>query len=250
MSHRKNKKKELFRSKKTPTEITERQHFLECDNCETKPAQFHCKTCQGHLCDDCRKIHETKRLTQGHVIILLSDYIADPVGCHQEEEDQCACKIRQRLKAERKEINAYWLPLLEQMQDEEKKKQSRISRKVEKIKDKVEEHFDNIIDKFTKLKDESIKQLEEDAENASDAIEKTIDEIEDKIELLGDRDSEIKDYLSEEDEDMHEGMCMPNKEGRLIPKRVSYEVHKFCPGSLDASCLLQVFGDQPSVAWQ
>lgn len=163
---------------------------MECDNCETKPAQFHCKTCQGHLCDDCRKIHETKRLTQGHVIILLSDYIADPVGCHQEEEDQCACKIRQRLKAERKEIDAYWLPLLEQMRDEERKKQSRISRKVENIKDKVEEHFDNIIDKFTELKNDSIIKLEEDAENASDAIEKTTDEKEDKIELLGNRDRE------------------------------------------------------------
>lgn len=216
---------------------------MECDNCETKPAQFHCKTCQGHLCDDCRKIHETKRLTQGHVVILLSDYIADPVGCHQEEHDQCACKIKQRLKAERKEIDAYWLPLLEQMRDDEKKKQSRISRKVEKIKDKVEEHFDNIIDKFTELKNESLIKLEEDAENASDAIDKTIDEIEDKIELLGDRDSEIEDYLSEEYEDM----CMSNKEERLIPKRVSYEVHKVCPGSLDTSYLLQVFGNPPSI---
>lgn len=177
----------------------------------------------------------------------MSDYVADPVECHQEEEDQCACKIRQRLKAERKEIDAYWLPLLEQMRDEERKKQSRISRKVENIKDKVEEHFDNIIDKFTELKDESIKKLEEDAENASDAIEKTIDEIEDKIELLGDRDSEIEDYLSEEYEDMQEGMCMSNKEEKLIPKRVSCEVHKFCPGSLDTSYLLQVFGNPPSI---
>lgn len=220
---------------------------MECDNCETKPAQFHCKTCQGHLCDDCRKIHETKRLTQGHVVILLSDYVADPVGCHQEEEDQCACKIKQRLKAERKEIDAYWLPLLEQMRDEERNKQSRLSGNAESIKYKVEEHFDNIIDKFTELKNNSIIKLEEDAENASDAFEKTIDEIEDKIELLGDRDSEIEDYLSEEYEDMHEGMCMSNKEDRLIPKRVSYEVHKFCPGSLDTSYLLQVFGNPPSI---
>lgn len=100
------------------------------------------------------------------------------------------------------------------------------------------------------MKDESIKKLEEDAENASDAIDKTIDEIEDIIELLVNRDKEIEDYLDEKYEDMHEGMCMPNKEGRLIPKRVSYEVHKFCPGNLDASCLLQVFGAQPSVTWQ
>lgn len=224
---------------------------MECDNCETKPAQFHCKTCQGHLCDDCRKIHETKRLTQGHVVILLSDYVADPAaGCHQEEQDQCACKIKQRLKAERKEIDAYWLSLLEQMRDEERKKQSRISRKVENIKDKVEEHFYEIVDKLTELKNEWVLKLEKDAENASDAIEKTIDEIEDKKELLGNRDREIEDYLSEEYEDMHEGMCMPNKEEMLIPKRVSYEVHKFCPGSLDASCLLQLFGNQPSITWQ
>lgn len=100
------------------------------------------------------------------------------------------------------------------------------------------------------MKNESLIKLEEDEENASDAIDKTIDEIEDKIELLGNRDREIEDYLDEEYEDMHEGMCMPNKEGRLIPKRVSYEVHKFCPGSLDASCLLQVFGDRPYVTWQ
>lgn len=250
MSHRKNKKKGLYRSGKTTTETTEGQHFLECDNCETKPAQFHCKTCQGHLCDDCRKIHETKRLTKDHSVILLSDYKSDPVKCHQEENDQCACKIKQRLKAERKEIGSYWLPLLEQMQDEERKKQSRISRKVENIKDKVEEHFDKIIDKFTELKNESIIKLEEDAENASDAIEKTLDEIEDRIELLENRDREIEDYLDEEYENMHEDMCMSNKEERLTPKRVSYEVHKFCPGSLDTSCLLRVFGNLPSITWQ
>lgn len=181
---------------------------------------------------------------------MLSDYIADPVGCHQEEEDQCACKIKQRLKAERKEIDAYWLPLLEQMRDEERKKQSRISRKVEKIKDKVEEHFYEIVDKLTELKNEWVLKLEKDAEYASDAIDKTIDEIEHRIELLVNRDREIEDYLDEEYEDMHEAMCMPNKEERLIPKRVSYEVHKFCPGSLDASCLLQLFGNQPSITWQ
>lgn len=136
------------------------------------------------------------------------------------------------------------------MQDEERKKQSRISRKVENIKDKGEEHFDKIIDKFTELKNESIIKLEEDAENASDAIEKTLDEIEDRIELLENRDREIEDYLDEEYENMHEDMCMSNKEERLIPKRVSYEVHKFCSGSLDTSCLLRVFGKLPSITWQ
>lgn len=182
---------------------------------------------------------------------MLSDYKSDPVGCHQEEEkDQCACKIKQRLKAERKEIGSYWLPLLEQMRDEERKKQSRISRKVENIKDKVEEHFDKIIDKFTELKNESIIKLEKDAENASDAIEKTIDEVEDRIELLENRDREIEDYLDEEYENLHENMCVTNTEERLIPKRVSYEVHKFCPGNLDTSCLQRVFGDLPSITWQ
>lgn len=88
------------------------------------------------------------------------------------------------------------------------------------------------------LKDELINKLEEDVENVLDVIEKIIDEIEDKIELLGDWDSEIEDYLSEEYEDMYEGMCMLNKEGRLILKCVFYEVYKFCFGSLDVSCLL------------
>lgn len=75
-------------------------------------------------------------------------------------------------------------------------------------------------------------------ENVLDVIEKIIDEIEDKKELLGNWDREIEDYLSEEYEDMYEGMCMLNKEEMLILKCVFYEVYKFCFGSLDVSCLL------------
>lgn len=195
-------------------------------------------------------MHETKRLTQGHAVILLSDYIADPVGCHQVENDQCACKIKQRLKAEKTEIYSYWLPLLEQMQDEEENKKIRISRKAESIKYKVEEHFDELIDKLTELKNEWVVKLKEDAENASDAIDNTIDEIKDRVRLLRNRDREIKDYLDEEYENMHESMCMTNKEETLIPKRLSFEIHKFCPGNLGTSCLLKVFGKQPSITWK
>lgn len=75
-------------------------------------------------------------------------------------------------------------------------------------------------------------------ENVLDVIEKIIDEIEDKKELLGNWDREIEDYLSEEYEDMYEGMCMLNKEEMLILKCVLYEIYKFCFGSLDVSCLL------------
>lgn len=88
------------------------------------------------------------------------------------------------------------------------------------------------------LKNELFIKLEEDEENVLDVIDKIIDEIEDKIELFGNWDREIEDYLDEEYEDMYEGMCMLNKEGRLILKCVFYEVYKFCFGSLDVSCLL------------
>lgn len=49
-------------------------HSFECDNCEKRTADYHCKTCYGHLCKDCKMVHESKRLTRGHSVILLSEY--------------------------------------------------------------------------------------------------------------------------------------------------------------------------------
>lgn len=40
------------------------QHYLECENCEENPAIFMCKTCPGHLCENCKTEHEMKKNDQ------------------------------------------------------------------------------------------------------------------------------------------------------------------------------------------
>lgn len=51
---------------------TSAQHYLECEDCEERPSIFLCKTCSGHLCKTCRNDHERKKLTRGHVVVLLT----------------------------------------------------------------------------------------------------------------------------------------------------------------------------------
>lgn len=96
-------------------------HSFECDNCEKKAADYHCKTCYGHLCKDCKMIHESKRLTRGHSVILLSEYY----GRNDVKKDQCTpCNIRRKLKEEMEKIEDYWLPIFEQSQEEEEIKRN------------------------------------------------------------------------------------------------------------------------------
>lgn len=46
------------------------QHYLECENCEENPAKFVCKTCPGHLCENCKSEHVKKKIGKKTVATL------------------------------------------------------------------------------------------------------------------------------------------------------------------------------------
>lgn len=72
------------------------QHFQECDNCEENPADFLCKTCPGHLCENCRIEHRKKKMTRSHEIISLisnNENMVDMLYCveHTKRRLECYC---------------------------------------------------------------------------------------------------------------------------------------------------------------
>lgn len=75
---------------------TSAQHYLECENCEENPAMFLCKTCPGHLCENCRSEHEHKKITRNHNIISISSNNEDVVELlfctdHTKKKLECYC---------------------------------------------------------------------------------------------------------------------------------------------------------------
>lgn len=218
-------------------------HSFECDNCENGAAHYHCKTCDGHLCKDCKMTHESKRLTRGHTVILLSEY-SEGNGV---KKDQCTYEIRGKFKEEKEEIEDYLLPFFKGSQEEGEKTKKFLSDKVSQVKHKIEEHYSKIVERFESLKNKAIAQLEEEEKEASMGIDKTINEMKSNISLLASRVNTANDFL-ENNEDLHENMCNEIKEEKVTPKQFPYiRVNEFLPGNLNPCCLQQVFGKLPSV---
>lgn len=219
-------------------------HSFECDNCEKRAADYHCKTCYGHLCKDCKMAHESKRLTRGHSVILLSEYS----GGNDVKKDQCTpCDIRRKLKEEMENIEEYLLPVFKQSQVEEEKKKKSLSGNVHQVKHEMEEQYGKLFKRFADLKNKATAQLEEEEGQALFAIDKTIEEMKNTVCLLDSRVKKLKDYL-EDDENLPQNMCNEINEENLTLKRFTdIRVNPFFPGNLDTCCLQHVFGNLPTV---
>lgn len=220
-------------------------HSLECDNCEKGAAHYHCKTCHGHLCKDCKMNHESKRLTRGHTVILLSEYSEG----NDVKKEQCTrCDIRCKLKEEKIKIENYWLPFFKQSQEEEEKKKKSLFDEVRQVKQEMEEQYGKVVKRFTDLKNKAIIQLEEEEGQASIAIDKAMEEMKSKVCLLDSRVKKLKDYL-EDDENLRKEMCNEiNEENLTLKQFTDIRVNHLCPGNLDTCSLQQVFGNLPTIA--
>ena len=227
------------------------QHYVECDNCETEPAQFHCLTCQGHLCEECKETHVTRRLTQGHEVILLSEYIKNPSACHDVKgKVPCACDIKRDLREERERINNVLIPSLEKIRDEEYERKESLSRKVSDMIEEFENHCENLIDRLTRIKEKTANRLERKQEEISDAIDNAIDKIDAKIGKLERRSSKIDDALDWASEDLSEDLCKRLDESKLFPKLPIVDIKEFSPGSLEKKSLQAVVGELPVINLQ
>lgn len=47
------------------------RHDIHLFFCEENPAKFLCKTCPGHLCENCKTEHKKKKKTRNHEILSL-----------------------------------------------------------------------------------------------------------------------------------------------------------------------------------
>lgn len=73
-------------------------------------------------------------------------------------------------------------------------------------------------------------------------------EIKESTRKLEDRKDELGIILAGDDEDLKKSMCMKIKEEKLTPKRMSFEVEDFRPGSLESNIVQQMFGKRPAIS--
>lgn len=72
------------------------QHYLECDSWEENPAQFFCKMCESHLCEQRKSEHGKKKISRNHEIVSLTsnnEDMLDIMSCadHTKKKIECFC---------------------------------------------------------------------------------------------------------------------------------------------------------------
>lgn len=219
---------------------------MECDNCETKPAQFYCLTCQGNLCNECKETHETRRLTQGHEVILLTEFIKRRQVCHDVKgKTPCACDVKRNLKEERNKIENVLIPSLEKFRKKETEQRESLSRNMSDIIANFDNHCDVLIDRITQIKGKIAQRLERKQEEILDAIDIAIDQIDANINQLENRSSEIGEYLDEGYEDLSENLYRRHDEAKIFPKMPIVNIKDFHPGGMGEASLQAVIGKIP-----
>ena len=62
------------------------EHYVQCDNCDENPAQNVCKSCPGHLCDECKTEHERRKITKNHKLTTFrtdNEELLDVLYCSE-----------------------------------------------------------------------------------------------------------------------------------------------------------------------
>lgn len=158
---------------------TSAQHYLECENCEENPAMFLCKTCPGHLCENCRSEHEQKKITRNHDIISISSNNEDVVELlfctdHTKKKLECYCdpcgkpvctecivqshnghavkslsvvynKIKTNMQLKKDEIEKDLIPKYKKLLATEDDKRSSLTKEAEEIENEIKMHTMNMI---------------------------------------------------------------------------------------------------------
>ncbi|XP_061180627.1 E3 ubiquitin-protein ligase TRIM45-like [Saccostrea echinata] len=194
------------------------QHFAECENCEENPAQFLCKTCPGHLCETCKREHETRKITKNHEVIHIHldrentlgllycaehtvnkvEWYCSPCkepvctkclmeshnGHRMKELDKVLKEIGKKLEEEKGQVERILLPKYREMLSEVKTTKSEISIRAEEVRKQIEGHEKSIIEQVTMMKENVLQNLLEGEKKAIISMEKSENEIESRIEKL------------------------------------------------------------------
>ena len=194
------------------------QHYVECDNCEKNSAQFVCKTCSGHLCEECKIDHENRKLTKNHEITAFKtdkEELLSLLHCseHNTKKLECFCgqckkpvctdcivsshnghkikslstayrEIRNDLQGTKVEIEYHFLPKYMELLDKEMKKEASLSEEANQIETQIEAYTQKVVEAVLKLGENAIKQLRKEKDIGQREIQTSILELMTKINRL------------------------------------------------------------------
>lgn len=204
---------------------TAAQHFLECDNCEEHPAKFLCKSCPGHLCENCKTEHEKKKMTRSHEIVSLisnNENMVDLMYCteHTKKKLECYCdrckepvctdciiqshnghsveslstvykRITDGAKQQKEKIDNILLPKYRELVSNETAKESALKRRAEEIKKKVEAHTESLVEMIKTIGTQTVDDLSKKEKDGLREIEQAKNNLEEQINELQQMSSTI-----------------------------------------------------------
>lgn len=256
------------------------QHYLGCENCEENPAIFMCKTCPGHLCENCKTEHEMKKMTKSHDIISLksnNEDLVDLLCCsdHAKKKLECYCNICREpvctdciiqshnghsVKSlttvykeftscsyrKKEEIAKVILPKYKELLAKEIEKRSLFIKKVDEIEKKIDSHTQKVVEMAQETGKRTVETLKKAEKEGLQESDKFKDNIEEQINLLQQMCERISASLEAKPE--LEFFKSFEKGGlekfHKLPTQPDYSLTDFNPGNISQD-LQRTFGVPP-----
>lgn len=247
---------------------TSAQHYLECENCEENPAMFLCKTCPGHLCENCRSEHEQKKITRNHEIISISsnnEDIVELLFCtdHSKKKLECYCdrcgkpvctecivqshnghavkslsivfnEIKANIQLQKDEIEKDLIPTYKKLLATEDDKRSSLTKEAEEIESEIKMHTMNMIQIIKTMGKRTISHLQSEKNRGLQEIDTTQDKIMKTIQRLQQKDAMLFEKLEARPNlSFFESMDDTElKNLRILPIQPDFAFVHFKPGNI------------------
>lgn len=247
---------------------TSAQHYLECENCEENPAMFLCKTCPGHLCENCRSEHEQKKIIRNHEIISISsnnEDIVELLFCtdHTKKKLECYCdrcgkpvctecivqshnghavqslsivfnEIKANIQLQKDEIEKDLIPTYKKLLATEDDKRSSLTKEAEEIESEIKMHTMNMIQIIKTMGKRTISHLQSEKNRGLQEIDTTKDKIMKTIQRLQQKDAILFEKLEARPNiSFFESMDDTElKNLRILPIQPDFAFVHFKPGNI------------------
>ena len=256
------------------------QHFVECDQCEEKPAQYFCKTCPGQLCKECKTEHKNRKITKNHEISdfnTKNEAFSGLLYCsdHKRKQIECFCEnckipicteciieshnghaiqklttaykdIQDDLQRKKEKIEEDLLPKYIMLLKTENEKQSDFSKQAREIKKEIKAHTRQLVRIVKQVGKNAVEDFQMKMHKGLQGIVNSEVDIETKIEKL----QQTKDMLCAKMgtkptflsfEPVNERLL---DEFEILPVLPKYQLSNFQPGNID-SMIEKNFGRLP-----
>lgn len=194
------------------------QHYLECDNCEENPAKFLCKTCVGHLCEQCKRKHDMKKLTRNHEIMSLISNNENTIDlqyctkhtkkklerfCNRCSKPVCTdCIIKYHKghsvkslseaydefkdlsNKQKEEIETKIIPKYKALLDSETAKKEALTKNADEIQKNIEKQTQRLVEMVIKVSEQRVQHLRQEEQKGHTEIDNKKKKIEEKLRKL------------------------------------------------------------------